>query len=74
MAKLVNQHGDVLTSIEDVTEEVKGFYETLYKKRDVDDCGITDLITDLPQLHGKEYIKLTTTTKKRKKKKVSTQL
>lgn len=54
MAKLVNQNGNVLTSIKDLTEEVKGFYETLYKKREVVDCEISDLVTDLPQLNEEE--------------------
>ena len=50
MAKLVDKSGRVLDEDADILKEVTDFYETLYKKRNVEDGEIADLTHDLPRL------------------------
>lgn len=54
MSRLVNQEGNVLTKNEDITQEVKLFYENLYKNKEVEDCEIADLVNDIPRLSDEE--------------------
>ena len=34
----------------DILKDVKGFYETLYTKRNVEDCEIMNLVNEIPHL------------------------
>ena len=53
-AKLSDKDGNVLTNNTDIFNEVRGFYETLKTKRDIEDCEIMDLIHEIPQLTTNE--------------------
>ena len=54
MAKLIDKDDNVLTDNNDILQEVKCFYEKLYERRYVEDCEISQMITEIPQLNDKE--------------------
>ena len=54
MSKLVKQDGTVINKKEEIEEEANGFYEQLYKKRNVQGCEISDLVRERPQLSQEE--------------------
>ena len=50
MAKLTDKNGKVLDNQKDIMQEVKIFYEQLYKKSMVEDCQIDQLVANVPCL------------------------
>ena len=54
MKKLVTEQGTELHDHEDIKREVKCFYEALYKKRQVEDCEIENLVQDFPVLTNEQ--------------------
>ena len=54
MARLIGRDGSVITDNEGMLFEVKNFYETLYTKRSVENCEITDLVENMPILDDDE--------------------
>ena len=58
MTKLVNKNGLTLEEPNEIASEVKCFYDTLYKSREVDDCEINDLINEIPKLSQEEQTTL----------------
>ena len=51
MAKLIDKDDNVLTDNNDILQEVKSFYEKLYERRDVEDCDISQMVTEIPHLN-----------------------
>ena len=44
-----------MTDTNDILREVKSFfYEIQYERRDVEDCEISQMITEIPHLNGEE--------------------
>ena len=44
MARLVDDEGNILTNTDDIViKEVNSSYETLFQKRNVEECEISDL-------------------------------
>ena len=58
MTKLIDKNGLSLTGTSDISNEVKSFYENLYKPKDVIDCEIDELVSNLPTLTEEEGTKL----------------
>ena len=54
MSRLVRRDGSVVTETQDLLFEVKHFYETLYTKKPVEDCEISDLVENIPRLTHEE--------------------
>ena len=54
MAKLIDAQENVLKDQQHILQEVQSFYEKLYSKREVENCNIKDLITDIPRLDEDE--------------------
>ena len=53
-AKLIDKDDNILTNSNDILQEVTHFYETLYKKRDVEDCDIYQMVNEIPRLSDDE--------------------
>ena len=45
-----DKNGSVLGETNAIMNEVHCFYERLYKSRDVEDCEINELISEIPEL------------------------
>ena len=58
MTKLQQNNGTVLVDDDDIVREVNLFYKTLYSKKSVENCEITDLIKDMPKLSSEERTSL----------------
>ena len=61
MAKLTDKDDNVLTDSNDILQEVKSFYlkkkkkkKKLYERRDVEDCQIFQMLTEVPHLSDEE--------------------
>ncbi len=54
MAKLIDKDDNILTDNNDILQEVKSFYEKLYERRDVEDCEISQMVTEIPHLNDEE--------------------
>ena len=54
MAKLTDKDDNVLTDSNDILQEVKSFHEKLYERRDVEDCEIFQMVTEIPHLNDEE--------------------
>ena len=54
MARLIGRDGSVITDNDGILLEVKNFYETLYEKRSVENCRISDLVENMPILNDDE--------------------
>ena len=54
MKKLVTNQGKEIYEHEHIKNEVKTFYESLYEKRQVEDCEIERLVTTLPTLTNEQ--------------------
>jgi hypothetical protein len=54
MKKLITQQGKELFNQNEINNEVGNFYESLYKKRIVEDCEITDIVQNIPTLSNEE--------------------
>ena len=58
MSKLTTENGEEVTDSKHIMNEVKEFYKKLYKKRQVENCEISDLVDDIPKLNSQEAEKL----------------
>ena len=54
MSRIVKDDGSVVSEDKTIVDEVKVFYEKLYEKRTVEDCEISDLVNNMPQLSVNE--------------------
>ena len=54
MVKFTDKNINVLTDSNDILQEVKSFYEKLYKRRDVEDCEISQMVAEIPRLNDDE--------------------
>ena len=54
MAKLIDKDDNILTDNNDILQEVKSFFEKLHERRDVEDCEISQMVTEIPHLNDKE--------------------
>ena len=54
MAKLTDKDDNILTDNNDILQEVNNFYEKLYERRDVEDCEISQMVTEIPHLNDEE--------------------
>ena len=54
MAKLIHKDDNILTDNNDILQEVKSFYEKLYERRDVEDCEISQMVTEIQHLNDEE--------------------
>ena len=54
MVTLTDKDDNVLTDSNDILQEVKSFYEKLYKSRDVEDCEISQMVAEIPHLNDDE--------------------
>ena len=50
MKKIIDKHGSILKDQNKISNEVSSFYSSLYKKRIVERCEITELVNDIPCL------------------------
>ena len=50
MNRLVTSEGSIISDKTEIINEVKEFYETLYKKREVEDTEINNLVRNIPKL------------------------
>ena len=50
MYKLINKNGEEIRETNEMIKETKEFYEQLYRKREVSDVDIEELVTTLPKL------------------------
>ena len=48
--KIADKNGSVLEEPNVIMNKVQCFYERLYKSRDVEDCEINELISEIPEL------------------------
>ena len=46
MATLIDKDENVLTDSNDILQQVTCFYEKLYERRDVEDCEISQMVTE----------------------------
>ena len=51
MFKLINNRGEEITDTNIMVNEAKKFYEQLYKKREVRDIGVDEMVKTLPKLN-----------------------
>ena len=58
MKKIVDKNGSVLEEPNAIMNEVQCFYERLYKSRDVDDCKIYELVSEIPKLSEEQQVSL----------------
>ena len=54
MARLINKDDNILTDNNDILQEVKNLYEKLYERRAVEDCEISQMVTEIPHLNDAE--------------------
>ena len=54
MAKFIDKDDNVLTDNNGILQEVTSFYEKLYERRDVEDCEIFQMVTEIPHLNEEE--------------------
>lgn len=54
MTKLTLNNGKDIYDSQEIVNEVKTFYEKLYTKRDLEDCDIFDMVTEIPTLNLQE--------------------
>ena len=48
------ENDTILTDNNDILQEVKNFYEKLYERRDVEDCEVPQMVTEIPHLNESE--------------------
>ena len=58
MKKIVDKNRSVLEEPNAIMNEVQCFYESLYKSRDVEDCEINELISEIPELSEEQQVSL----------------
>ena len=51
MFKLINNKGEEITDTNIMVNEAKKFYEQLYKKKEVRDIGVDEMVKTLPKLN-----------------------
>ena len=56
--KKIDKNGSVLEESNAIMNEVQCFYERLYKSRDVEDCEIYELISEIPELSVEQQASL----------------
>ena len=56
--KKVDKNGSVLEEPNAIMNEVQCFYERLYKSRDVEDCEINELMSEIPELSEAQRVSL----------------
>ena len=54
MSKLVSKHGLTIEEPHEIKEEVRSFYENLYKARKLENTNIAELINEIPKLSEDE--------------------
>ena len=54
MSKIVDHDGNTLTSNKDIAQEVNWFYQKLYQRKKVEQCDLSELVTNIPQLCEEE--------------------
>ena len=56
MKTIVDKNGSVLEEPNAIMNEVQCFYERLDKSRDVEDCEINELISEIPELSEEQQV------------------
>jgi hypothetical protein len=54
MNKIIAKSGHTLTKTQDIVEETKHFYESLYENRKTEDCNIDEMVNEYPKLTEEE--------------------
>ena len=58
MAKFTDKDDNVLTDNNDILQEVTSFHEKLYERRDMEDCEISQMVTEIPHFNDEEAERL----------------